>query len=81
MYKFFVIINNETGEFYKKHNYKYYSFFEKKKTGELFTNKLGRARIFESYAVAKQAIPHYYNENDWLEDGLVSIKEMIANYV
>jgi hypothetical protein len=79
-YKFYVIIDNKTGKFYKKHNCRYYSNLTKD-IDKLFTDKLGRARIFESYAVAKQAIPHWYNKEDWLSSGIVSIEEVVAEYV
>lgn len=81
MYKFFVIVNNETGYFYKKYHYKgYYIRKNQKFLDANFTPILGRARIFESFAKAEQSLPHW-GEKSWLTENVVSIKEMIADYV
>lgn len=67
---FWVVINKNTGLFYRK--YKWVGYSNKHK--DMWTDKLGRARIFESEAVARNSVP-----SEWLKmNNMLEFVEMIG---
>lgn len=77
MNTFWVIIDKSNGLFLKKYTYRYYTSRRKKYT-DLFTEKLGRARIYESERVAENTVN--FEEFKRIFNVELEIKEMYAEY-
>lgn len=84
-HEIYVVVDKNSGKFLKK--YKYQGAFSSKGRLDLypdkindsvFTDVLGRARIFESEKTALTSIPSWGEGRDWLSNGLVEVKKLIC---
>lgn len=80
-HEIWVVVDNETGNFMKKYQWSsYYSdksrMWPDKLNPQHFTNKLGRARVFESEKVATNAVPCWRDGGGWISNGLVRVVKL-----
>lgn len=72
--KFWVVVNKNTGLFFRK--YKYLTYYQQMRGAtkkDQWTDKLGRARVFESEAVARNSVP-----SEWLKADMLEFVEMVG---
>lgn len=68
-YNFWIVVNKETGLFFRKYKHSYWGQRQK----DNWTDKLGRARVFESEAVARRSVP-----SEWLKADMLEFVEMLG---